>query len=130
MQIDNLLDDDAQDIEAQLLRRISGENTICDGRARSLLELVQHLRRQGSAPKVFGHIVGNELWLSPTNTANRILIKVWVDGHDYGAFEDGLPVVHYRLQYRRGKAGLSTDAMAESPEEAKRVVWDAFGWNR
>lgn len=130
MQIDNLFQDEHQDVEAQLLRRISGENTIDDGRARLLLELVRHLRRQGSAPRAFGHVVGDELWLSLANSANRVLVKVWLDWRDYGALRDGVPVMHYRLQYRRGKAGLSTDARAESPEDAERAVWEAFGWNR
>jgi hypothetical protein len=130
MQIDNLLHDEPHDVEAQLRQRVSGENPIDDCRTRLLLELVQHLRRQGSGPRAFGLIVGDELWLSPARAANLVLVKVRVDWHDQGPSRDGVPVMHYRLQFRRGKAGLSTDARAESPEDAEQVVWEAFGWKR
>jgi hypothetical protein len=73
---------------------------------------------------------GDELWLSPVRSVNPIIIKVWVDWRDYDPSHDGLPAMHYRMQFRRGEAGLSTDARAERPEDVEQVVWEAFGWNR
>jgi hypothetical protein len=121
---------DEPDIEAELSRRASDEDRICAFQARLLLELVRHLQAQGSAPRAFGRLFLDDLWLSPVRSVDPIIIKVWADWRDYGPSRDGVPVMHYRMQFRRGKAGLSTDVRAERPEDVEQIVWEAFGWNR
>jgi hypothetical protein len=59
---------------------------------------------------------------------HRVLIRVWVDWHDYAPLRDGLPDAHYRFQIRHGDAALSGDARAANPEEAERVIREGFGW--
>ena len=84
MQIDNLLQDEPLDVEAQLLRRISGENPSTTA-GRDCYWKWCGISGVWAAPRAFGHIVGNELWLLPANSANRALVKVSVDWQDYGA---------------------------------------------
>lgn len=128
MQIINLLDHDTHDIEAPLLRMASSADRLEAFKGQRLLELVQHLQAQGSAPRACGHFLLGELWLSPYNSSNRVLVKIWVDWQDYSALRDGLPQVHYRLQIQRGKSRLSREARVLTPEEAEQVIWEAFGW--
>ena len=130
MQIENLLDGDLAGVEPRLLERITGENAIDDCRTRLLLDLVQHLRRQGPAPRAFGFMVGDVLWLSPANAENLVWVKIWVDSHDYGVLGDGVRDMHFRVECRRGKDGPLTDARVESPEGAEAVMWEAFGWKQ
>jgi len=129
MRIINLLDQESQDVEPQLLEMASSDDHGDAFKAQKLLDLVRHLKGQGAAPTVFGHILNNELWLSPCNDANNVLVKVWIDWFDYAPLKEGLPEAHYRLQIQRGKRVVSLDARAATTTEAEQAIWQAFGWS-
>jgi hypothetical protein len=128
MQIINLLDPETHDIETPLRTMALSADRQEAFRGQRLLELVQHLQAQGPVPRACVQLLLRELWLRPYNHANRVLVKIWVDWRDYSPLQEGLPEAHYRLQIQRGKAPLSRDARASTPEEAEQVIWEAFGW--
>ena len=128
MRIINLLDLEANDIEAPLQQMASSGDRLEAFKGQKLLELVRYLQVQGPAPRACGHLMLKELWLTPYNAANQVLVKVWVDWQDYTPLRDGLPAAYYRFQIHRGNAPLSRDARAATPEEAEQVIWEAFGW--
>jgi hypothetical protein len=75
-------------------------------------------------------VLNRELTLMPANPANRVSVRVWTDWRDYGPVRDGLPVLHYRMQIQRRSSQRTVDARADSPEEAKRIIYQAFGYLR
>jgi len=123
--------DESDGFEALLLPVASSSDRLEAFRGQRLLELVRFLQSRGSVPVAIGTLVFPEFRLSPSNPANKVQVTVWVDWPDYGPVEDGLPkTAYYRLDIRRGNAALSENARADSPEEAERVIWRAFGWMR
>jgi len=129
MRIINLLDRASRDVEPQLLEMASSEDRVKAFKAQKLLELVRHLKAQGPAPEACGHVRNNELWLSPYNVANKVLVRVWVDWFDYAPLKEGLPEAHYRLQVQRRERVVSQDVRAASTTEAEEAIWQAFGWS-
>jgi hypothetical protein len=128
MRIITLRDHEAHDIEPLLLEMASSDNRWWSFKGQKLLELVRYLRAQGPNPRACGHLLFGELCLWPYNTANRVWVSVWVDWPDNAPLRDGLPEAYYRLQIPRGKAVLSRDARATTPEQAEQIIWEAFGW--
>ena len=129
MRIINLLDLDSQDIEPLLIKMTRSDDRLESFKGARLLELVRHLQAKGPAPTACGHLLLGELWLTPYNVANRVLVKVWVDWFDFAPLKDGLPEAHYRLQIERGKSPVSSDARANTVSEAEHAIWEAFGWS-
>lgn len=129
MRIINFLDPDTNDIEVQLLETASSEDQLKALKGRKLVELVRHLKAQGS-PEARGYLLdSSHLWLSPCNLANRVSVTVWVDWYDYGPQSEGLPETHYRFQIQRGSI-VSQDVRVTSTSEAAQVILEAFGWFR
>lgn len=93
-----------------------------------LLELVRHLEAHGPAPSAFGHMVGDELSITPTNRYNRASVNVQVDWQDYGTIRDGLPELHDRLTIRRGRSPRSRDERTRELSRVEHLIWEAFGW--
>ena len=127
MRIINLNHPESHAIEPPLVKMASSEDRLEALKGRKLLELVRHLQAQGPAPQVCGSLVlRHELWLMTYNLANQVLVKVWVDWQDYGPLFDGLPVAHYRLQFKGENSAISENARAGRPEEAEQVLLKAF----
>lgn len=118
------------DMEVSLRRLASSPDRLVAAKWQKLLELVHALRADGPNPDALGLIVLDEFWLSPANPANRVLVGVRVDWRDFAPLVDGLPEMHYRMQIQRRGCKLSKDARARTPEEAGRIIRDAFGWSR
>lgn len=118
------------DIEGPLQRLAAEFDTLSAIRWQKLLELVRALRADGPNPTAWGLILGEELQLSPPNPANRASARIWVDWRDYGPVENGLPVMHYRIQVQRPGSRLSAEVRTADPDEVRQVIWEAFGWVR
>ena len=117
------------DIEVPLQRLACSPEPLVSVRWHKLLDLVEVLRADGPHPVAWGHILGDELLLSPGNPVNRVTVRVRVDWQDFSPLRHGLPEMHYRLQIQRRGAKLSRDARAPSPEEVERIIREAFGWS-
>jgi hypothetical protein len=130
MRIRNLWSVEPGDVEARLIRLASGDDCLAARKAQMLLELVRRLQAQEAGPRTSGCYFPGELLLTSADPADRVSVRILVDWQDYGPQRDGLPVMHYRLQFRRAGAKLSTDARAQSLEDVERIVWEAFGWGR
>jgi hypothetical protein len=118
------------DVEIPLRRLASAPDRLVAARWQMLLELVRALRADGPHPEAWASILGEELYLSPGNPANRVTVRVRADWQDGAPLRDGWPEFHYRLQIERSGARLSQDARTQSPEEAGRIIREAFGWSR
>jgi hypothetical protein len=46
------------------------------------------------------------------------------------SLRDGMPAMHYRLEWGRGNRGRLRDARAECQNDAAQIIWEAFGWRR
>ncbi len=66
--------------------------------------------------------------LSPIGPSSKTAVWVEIDWPDYGTVSDGLPIMHYRLQFKPPGSHLSHDERAGTLEEAERIIWGAFGW--
>jgi hypothetical protein len=119
----------ACDIEVPLRRLASSPERLVAAQWQKLLELVQTLHEDGPYPEAWGQVLGDELYVSPENDANRVVVRVRADWRDHAPWRDGLPEMHYRLQIERSGAELSEDARARSPEEVRRIIYEAFGWS-
>jgi hypothetical protein len=118
------------DIEGPLRRLASSPERVVAAQWQKILELAELLRADSPYPEVWGLICGDELSLHPSNSANRVTVRIRVDWQDLGPLEDSLPVMHYRIQIERPGAKLSTDAWTRSPQEAEQIIREAFGWSR
>jgi hypothetical protein len=116
-------------VEILLRRLASSQDRLVAAKWQKLLELVEALCADGPYPEAWGHVQGDELYLSPSKPANPVTVRVRADWRDFGPVVDGLPEMHYRLQIERRGAKLSRDARARSPEEAERIIREAFGWS-
>lgn len=117
------------DVEEALRRRIVSSDRLAAARWQKLLELARVLQADGPHPEAWSFLLGDVLHLRPSNPANCVSVEIWTDWQDYGPVSDGLPVLHYRLQIRRGKAPRSTDVRAEHPEMVRDLILQAFGWS-
>lgn len=118
------------DIEVPLQRLAVDSDTISAAQWQKLLELVRALRADGPNPTAYGLILGRELHLWPPTPAIRASVRIWVDWQDYGPVENGLPVMHYRIQVKRPGSQLSADIRTTVPDEVRRIIWEVFGWVR
>ncbi len=116
-------------LEEALQRRIVSSDRLAAARWSKLLELARVLKEDGPYPEVWSCLLCDVLHMGPSNSANRVSVDIWMDWQDYGPVSDGLPVLHYRLQIRRGTAPRSTDARADRPEKARDLILQAFGWS-
>ena len=116
---------EVHDVLQQLVRTT---DRLASARWHKLVELVQFLCSDGPFPEAWGQVCGDALHLSPANSANRVTVQVWTDWRDYGPAPGGLPLLHYRLQVRRPSIHLSENARVESPDQARDIIWKAFGW--
>ena len=130
MQIVNLLGRESRDIKVPLRLMAESDDPLTAAKGERLLELVRRLEAQGPAPCVTGLVSRGQLWLNAHRPHPRVSVRVWVDWPDYGPVQDGLPLVHYRIQADRPGSPLTTDARARSPEEVEPVLWKAFGLAR
>lgn len=128
MQILSLFDEEGDNFERALRQQAAGNDPVDARRARKLLDLVRYLEAQGPAPRAFAHLFFDELWLTPFREADPAMVHVSVDWKDFGPVQDGIPEMHYRLNYKRAGSELSIDASVRDPDEAERVIWEAFGW--
>jgi hypothetical protein len=69
MRIINRRDPDTHDIEAPLRMMASSERHLEAFTAQKPLELVQYLQAQGPAPRIYGHVDNEGLWLLPLHAA-------------------------------------------------------------
>lgn len=129
MRIIHLLNSDGRDVKPSIRCLAEDTNPPIARRGRMLLELVDYLESHGPAPSAFGHLSGQELWLTPANRYNKARVHIGVDGRDYGPLRDGLPEMHYRLVISR-RAGLPPHREERVSElsEVERLIWEAFGW--
>jgi hypothetical protein len=118
------------DIEGSIQRLAASPDRLTAARGGMLLALVRLLQTDGPHPEAWGYVLNRELTLMPANPANRVSVRVWTDWRDYGPVRDGLPVLHYRMQIQRRSSQRTVDARADSPEEAKRIIYQAFGYLR
>ena len=119
------------DIELPLSRLVSSPNRLMATQWQKLLDLVQLLQADGPHPEAWGQILGDELYLFPEdNSANLVTVRVRADWRDFAPLLNGLPELHYRLQIERDGAKLSKDARTHNPEEAERIIREAFGWSK
>ena len=132
MRIANLID--SEDIRSQLREAAADTNRLRAAWCHVLPALVEHLEAQGPEPTAFGRLeafgrLGQEtLVLSPVSPSNEVSVMVWADWMDYGPSQDGLPIIHYRIQIRRSARSLTRDERVASVTDAKRVIYQAFGW--
>jgi hypothetical protein len=128
MQIVNPSGCDNPDLKAPLAVMAESADRLEAAKGEKLLALVRHLEAQGPAPRAIGRVALGELWLSPSGRSSGAFVRVWLDWPDYGPAQDGLPVMHYRIQVRRPGSSLSADARVQSPQEVEQVISEAFGW--
>jgi hypothetical protein len=128
MEILSLLTD--QDLVSALRDGAADSDPLAAARARTLLELVEYLRSRGSGRRAAGLLLNDRLMLSPIGPSSKIAVWVEVDWRDYGPVRDGLPVMHYRLQFKTPGAHLSQNERAATLEAAEQVIWAAFGWTK
>jgi hypothetical protein len=126
MQIFNLQDREARDIEKPLRQLAATDDPLKAVKGQKLLNLVSYLQARGPAPEAYGSVRGQELWLSPWRRANRVSIQIGLDWNDYGPLQDGLPLMHYRVKIRRRGEVLTTEERADLPEVVERIILEAF----
>lgn len=130
MRIINLLDQEAQSIEAPLLAMASSANRLDAAKGKKLLEMVTYLHSQGGAHVAYATFALGELWLVQAKDPSRASVRIWIDWPDRVPLRDGLPPMHYRIQTEIAEAKLSRDTRAETLEEVSRTIFAAFGWTR
>jgi hypothetical protein len=126
MEIVNLLPD--EDITSALRNSAADSDSLSATRAQMLLALVEYLRSRGAARRAFGLLLNDRLTLFPIGPSSKTAVGVEIDWPDYGTVSDGLPIMHYRLQFKPPGSHLSQDERAGALAEAERIIWGAFGW--
>jgi hypothetical protein len=124
MQIVNPSGRDNPDLKAPLLLMAGSDDRLAAAQGEMLLELVRHLEAQGPAPRATGRVALAE-------SVRPVLgsVRSGVGGlAGLRPLQNGLPLMHYRIQVRRPGSSLSADARARSPEEVEQVIRQAFGW--
>jgi hypothetical protein len=116
-------------LDAELAQRVSSEDRVEAQKGRMISELVRHLGARGADPQVFGSMMTDKLFLScaGSSASATTSVRVWVDWRDRSPLRDGIPAMHYRLQFRRGEAPLSRDERASDVADVERIIRDAFG---
>jgi hypothetical protein len=127
VRIISLLESGTSDVKPELGPLVGHEHSWIARKGRMLLDLVAHLESRGSAPDVFAHVVGDELWLSPANPYNRVQVHVAVVWRDYGPVRDGYPDMYYHMSVRRPGAP-GHEERAHELHEVEGCIRRAFGW--
>jgi hypothetical protein len=59
-----------------------------------------------------------------------VTVEIEADWLDYGPVQDGVPVMHYRIRVRGPRAKLSDEVRVKDPDEVRKIIYKAFGWDQ
>jgi len=116
-----------RDVKAGLLALTGSENKVQARKADKLLELVRYVEERPPSYRVFGILHPTDQ-LSLTCGSNRVSVQIWMDWHDYGPIEDGVPIMHYRADLRNSDHELQSEIRTKELEEIRQFLLQAFGW--
>jgi hypothetical protein len=124
MEIINPLDQPDRDIKTPLHHLASSPDPGRALRGRLLLELAQYLE-ENSGPRLLAHTFLEQLHFSAFGRGAGIM-EVGVDWPDYGPFENGLPVAHYRIRVKREGVPISDELRTADVEQVRQFILQTF----
>lgn len=142
------------DVQVPLQRLASSPDRGTAIRCGKLLELVRALSSDGSTREARAQVIRPKLLLTRgdiyehfhpivdqrTNPGafreelrryheeHVVTVEIEADWHDYGPVHDGIPAMHYRIRVKGPRAKLGDEVRVNNPDEVRRVIYEAFGW--
>jgi hypothetical protein len=93
-----------------------------------MFQIVRRLEEEVAGPDGRALKFGDELLLVVTAARNRSTsIRISIDSNDYTPLVSGMPLYHYRINYRRKGSELSFDRRCPDVSTAVEAIMDAIG---
>jgi len=116
-----------RDAKSSLLALADNENKVLARKAEQMLELVRYLEDRPPSYRVFAtQRLVDQLWLTYGRRPRSVWARIRIDWSDYGPLEDGIPIMHYRIEVKSSDDDVWSEIRSRELEEIRQFLTQAF----